>query len=980
MRCRTRLAIHSLLLVILLLANTAASYYSPILDLYLGNYSSSASSEEKEATAEASAELALQIQAESTVLLQNNDKTLPLSESITKVNVFGWASTQWLGGGSGSGGVSGVETDLLQALTDYGISYNTSLTKMYQDFASKRDYTDSLNASPEECCRLYEPAIDDTDYYSEALLAEAKSWSDTAIVVIGRFSGESIDLPSVQYKITDQSGSVTIDDSRTYLNLSTEEIALLEYVGSTYENVIVLLNTGNVMAVGEIETISGVDACLLIGLTGASGASVLPLILWGEISPSGKTADTWAYDLSSSAAYANAGEDGTGSYTNASGYYPDNGTTNVSLGNNTVYDQVSYIDYTEGIYVGYRWYETADTEGFWDETETIYGSGYDGVVQYPFGYGLSYTSFEWEVLDAPADGTCLAADTKLSITVRVTNTGDTAGKDVVQLYFSAPYTAGGIEKSSVELAAFAKTSLLEPGESEEVTLIFQAEDMASYDCYDANDNGFSGYELEAGEYQITLRRDAHTIASCEQAVIRCVLNEGIYYETDSSTGNTVSNKFTGEDAIDGISLDGSDSDQEIIWLTRADFAGTFPTESVGSRAMPESVASCNLYTEEMAENWMDPEEEPITTGADNGLLIEENGVTTELGYQLGADYNDPLWEDLLDQLTIGEMTELVTHAYSHTAALKSVGKEAARELDGPSQIGGFIGSDTGTGFSSESTLAQSWNTDLAHQMGRAIGTEALQSGISGWYAPTANLHRTPLGGRNYEYFSEDSLLTGEFCGNLVAGSLEAGCYCYIKHFICNDQEADVYRDGVYTWMTEQTLRELYLTPFQIAIEDYGATGIMASYNRLGAVWSGGSEALLTGILRNEWNFQGAVITDYSDHHSYMNGDQMLRAGGDLWMDGYGGTFQYETESNSFQQALRRAAKHVLYMYLNARVVNRDYAASIGDESALRPIVQKGISVWKILLWGLMVIDLASMLRVIARMIHSGVQPVNSGKT
>ncbi|MCC8104273.1 MAG: hypothetical protein LIP11_19120, partial [Clostridiales bacterium] len=298
-----------------------------------------------------------------------------------------------------------------------------------------------------------------------------------------------------------------------------------------------------------------------------------------------------------------------------------------------------------------------------------------------------------------------------------------------------------------------------------------------------------------------------------------------------------------------------------------------------------------------------------------------------------------------------------------TAALKSVGKEAAKELDGPSQIGSFAGSDTGTGFPSESTLAQSWNTDLAHQMGRAIGTEALQYGISGWYAPTANLHRTPLGGRNYEYFSEDSLLTGEFCGSVVAGSLEAGCYCYIKHFICNDQENGIYRDGVYLWMTEQTLRELYLTPFQIAIEDYGATGIMSSYSRLGAVWSGGSEALLTGILRDEWNFQGAVITDYSDHHAYMNGDQMLRAGGDLWMDGYGGAFQCETESNSFQQALRRAAKHVLYMYLNARVINRDYAASIGDESALRPVVQKGVSLWKILIWALIAADLAGMLPV-----------------
>ncbi|MFR8746763.1 glycoside hydrolase family 3 N-terminal domain-containing protein [Gemmiger formicilis] len=499
----------------------------------------------------------------------------------------------------------------------------------------------------------------------------------------------------------------------------------------------------------------------------------------------------------------------------------------------------------------------------------------------------------------------------------------------------------------MELGAFAKTKELQPGESEEVTLTVPVEKMASYDAYDANHNGFAGYELDAGDYIFTVRHDAHTVDDAEKATLTCTLPANVQYPTDSVSGSEVSNKFTGSDAIDGVSLDGSDSDQNITYLTRADFAGTFPKTNTTTRAMTDNVKALNLYTADDANGWINDADEAITTGAKNGLKIEDNGETTDLGFQLGSDFNDPRWDALLDQLTVDEMENLYINAYGGLAELKSVGKQKSKDADGPAQIGGFTGMGAGTGFPSSSTLAQTWNADLAQEEGRTIGTQALQNGYTGWYAPATNMHRSPFNGRNYEYYSEDSLLSGVICGNTVTGANQAGVYTYVKHFICNDGESGIYRDSVYTWMTEQTLRETYLRPFQMLVEDYDAVGLMSSYNRIGAVWAGGSEALLTGILRDEWGFDGAVITDYCDHHSYMNGDQALRAGGSLWMAGFtGGKMAFETGSNSYLQALRRATKEALYMYLHVRVTNRDYADSIGDTTAVRHAFTTSVFGWR----------------------------------
>lgn len=913
----------SMLLVFVVVINCTVFSLKSTITQYMN--ATETVSGELETAAEA---LALEIQQEGTVLVQNLNDTLPLSEDVTQVNIFGWSATQWVVSGSGSGAITGEGQDLLTALEEYGISYNQSLIDMYTDFLAERPYYTSgtLNTYSTQFSRLYEPSISDTDYYTDELLAEALAYSDTAIVVIGRVNGESNDAPKTQYKQTTKDGDIIIDESRTYLDLSSEEEELLAYVGANYENVIVLINSTNEMALGAIETTPGVDACLIVGTTGEVGAEAIPQILWGEINPSGRVTDTYVYDLTTSSTYANSGEEGLGTYTNSDGLYPSDGsTTNENTGDSSLYDGVSYIDYVEGIYVGYKWYETADVEGYWDEISNEYGDGYDGVVQYPFGYGLSYTSFDWEIMDYSVDFT---ADGEISVTVKVTNTGSVAGKDVVQLYSNPPYYEGEIEKSSRNLVAFAKTEELEPGESQEITLTCDVYDLASYDAYDDNGNGFVGYELDPGEYEFLVSRDAHTQA----ASFTATLSEGLQFPEDPYSGSTVTNLFTGEDAVDGVSLDGNDSDANIVWLTRADFEGTFPAEKAPNRSMSDNIIELNLYSEEDAQEWDAQAAEAIITGADNGLSItNSDGSISTLGYELGADYYDEQWEDLLDQLTISEMLNLTLHGYVHTEAVDSVGKLFTRDLDGPAQIGSFNAMVTGTGFSNPVVLAQTFNQELSYQYGLTVGAEASALGVDGWYAPGVNLHRSAFGGRNYEYYSEDSYLSGVMAAKTVEGSLDAGTYVYAKHFVVYDQ--DSMRDGCYIWMTEQTLREIYLKPFQIIIQKGGCTGIMSAYNRIGAVWAGGSTALLTDLLREEWGYTGVVITDYSDHHQYMNGDQAIRAGGDLWMDGWlgSGTYLYDTDSNAFRQALRRAAKDVIYMYLNAEYEHLQYMEEGGSE-------------------------------------------------
>lgn len=896
-------------------------------------------------------QIADQIEEEGAVLLKN-DNLLPLSpEDLRAVNVFGWSSTQWIPGGSGSGRVVSSKTNmnakigLLDALTDAGYKPNTELTSFYSKYCKERPFFNAgtLHSDSYQFNRLVEPKMSE---YNNTLLNNAKQYSDTAIVTLGRVSGESNDAPKVQYK--GNKDSKTIDDNnRTYLEISTEEEELLKYVGANYENVIVILNTTNTMELGFLKTIPGLDACLLVGGTGVESAKVIPEILDGTITPSGKLADTYAYDLQTAASYANSGLEGEGQYTNGKGLYPYDGTKCGNYSSDREYDRLSYIDYCEDIYIGYKWYETADTDGYWDDVNNQYGRGYDGVVQFPFGYGLSYTSFDWELESGTTISYSNQEEIEYEVKVKVTNTGEMDGKDVVQLYYEPPYTTGGIEKSSANLLAFAKTKILEPNESETLTLTFTNEDMLSYDCYDKNNDNHKGYELEKGEYNIKIQTDSHSLKDMKNNTLTMNVKSTEHFDKDLSSGNDVNNKFTGSDAMDGTSIDGSDTNSNITYLSRADFKATFPKQLKANRELTENGKKYNLYTSELANSEINENDKDIVTGEKNNLKIFENDSLTDLAKKLGKDFNDPDWETLLNEMSIDEMKNLTLHGYDGTRAIPSIGKPELRDLDGPNQIGSFNVDTIGIGYPNSTTLAQTFNKQLATEFGNSIGNEARNLGIDGWYGPGMNTHRSPFGGRNYEYYSEDAKLSADMAQYVITGSNKAGTYCYLKHIALYDQ--DSMRDGLYTFTTEQAFREIYLRPFKAAIENGHAQGVMTSYNRIGTVWAGGSKALLTGILRDEWGFNGCILTDYADHHQYMNLDHALRAGGDLFMDGWNnnGTFLFETNSNTFKQKLRQASKHIIYSWIaqtpnKAKISKSPWRTVLG---VIDGVIAVGIATW-----------------------------------
>ncbi len=953
--------VSAIVMVIVLALNVTCVILADTLTLWLCSTTSLSSAEREKGEA-----LALQMEEEGIVMVKNEENSLPLDETTNaKVNVFGWAVSEWIAGGSGSGRVVNntgnnamtPNTGLLEALEEANIEYNESLTDMYQNFKSGRDSFHTLDDSSQEFHRLFEPAIDDTAYYTEAMLEEAKAYSDTAIVVLGRVSGESNDPASEQYKFTKKGVPIQTDNTRTYLDISTEEEGLLKYVGENYENVIVVVNSTNTMNLSFLDIIPGLDSCLLVGGTGNNAAKGVVNVLYG-VSPSGRVTDTYAYDFATSAAYAHAGDNGMGRYVGSKGMYPSNKNT---VNGDTHYQAgVSYLDYVEGIYVGYKWYETADVEGYWADVDNEYGKGYEGVVQYPFGYGMSYTSFEWNVASVEPAGGALDVNGSITVKVRVTNTGTVAGKEVVQLYYTAPYTKGGIEKSSVNLAAFAKTPVdVGPGETQELTLSFDVRDMASYDSEGIKVAG-GGYILEKGEYSIKLMNNSHEIATVGvgSAEHTYSVAKDHVYTTDKSTGNPIGNLFTGEDITDPFAIDGSDTEQDITWLTRADFKGTFQSERSADRSMTQDMKDNHLYDAADSSAWL-AEQGSVsmpTTGAKNGLKIYENKELTDLGMELGDydNYYSDAWDDLLDQITVSEMKNLTLHGYVQEGRVNSVGKDfVTRSVDGPAQAGSFNQANAGTGYPNATVLAQSWNTQLAKSYGASLAADAKGMGYSGLYAPGINMHRTAFGGRNYEYMSEDPTLTGTMAANVINGSLDNGVYMYVKHFVLYEQ--DTCRDGMYTWMTEQTLREVYLAPFKILVEDAKVSGLMSAYGRVGTVWAGGSRALLTDLLRTEWGFQGAVITDYADHHEYMNGDQMIRAGGDLWMDGFSnnGEYDHETTSAAMVQQLRNATKNILYMIMNA-----DYRAMNATDEGIS--ISKGSDAFVWWPWALAAVDVVAV--------------------
>ncbi|MCD8308077.1 MAG: glycoside hydrolase family 3 C-terminal domain-containing protein [Clostridia bacterium] len=947
-------------------------------------------------------ELAVQIEEEGITLVKN-DGVLPLSKDAdSKVSVLGWSSTQWISGGSGTGQTvqygsiisadSSAETDFLDALTAYGISHYSSVTTQYARYMGTRPFyaAGSLNCEDYEYYRLYEPEFD--TFYTPSLQAGLKAYSDTAVIVLGRVSGEGADPPKVQYKGSIDYGdpAYAADEERTYLDISTEEEDLLTWAGEAFEKTVVIINSAAQMNLGFLDCIDGLDACIVAGTTGNNAATAIPEVLYGDVNPSGRLTDTYAYDFTTSPSYINSGKDGLSYYLDTTAEEPQDSGDDTDTDTPETYRRGveedtdegetdepsepaepevkhtdnSYLEYAEGIYTGYKWYETADAEGFWDTeyAKDRWGleNGYEDVVQYPFGYGLSYTTFSWtdEVLNVSLQS---GAASSFSVTVTVANTGSVAGKDVIELYCTPPYTQGGAEKASETLVAYAKTDLLEPGEKEEITLSFSLEDTASYD--ETLNGGLGGYVLEAGDYLLSLKTDAHTTVA---DLVPYSLGAD-YVVGDSS------NKFSGDETSAGIA-DG------LTLLSRADFAATFPAEK-SVREADESTATLGTYTEEQILDAFciapdEPEQEegddtdaaapeenedgsailPLSLAmarsahadgddADNrsgstALTLYTDLAVNGLGLYLGnpANYDDTLWDTVISQLTASEMASLVLHGYGHEYALDSIGKPERVFAYGASQIGSFHAADAGVGYPSQVVLAQTWNKQLCGEYGVQMGKEAADMGYDGWYAPGAVVHRTPFAGGNFENSAEDSFMSGIIAGCIVQGAQAAGLTCYVTSLTAYAQETGA--DGAYLWLTEQTLRETYLSPFERAVK-MGAAGILASCSNTGAVWNGGNSALLTGIVRDEWGFSGTIVSCKKESQSTLSAEQMLLAGGDLlmqdwdWRDSADFTYLDINEyldNPILLSLLQTAAKHALYSGLNTSYTNSIYNATHEDDS------------------------------------------------
>ena len=748
---------------------------------------------------------------------------------------------------------------------------------MYREYREERP---AISINEGQDWTLPEVPVKD---YSEKMMENAKDFSDTAVIVLARTGGEGADLPHDMGAVMDGSynqgtkytnASYTnnseeyadFEEGQSYLELSKTEADLVDMVCKEFENVIVVYNGANALELGWTEDYEQIKSVLLCPGPGTTGFNALGSIIAGEVNPSGKTTDTWVRELSQTP------------YINNIGHFAYTNTQDVADAAKATWERadgiVSFVNYTEGIYTGYRFYETAADENLID---------YDQVVMYPFGYGLSYTTFDQEMSNL------LVTDDSISVDVTVTNTGKTAGKEVVELYDTPPYTNGGIEKASANLIAFDKTEQLEPGESQVLTLTFNIEDMASYDTA-----GKGAYVLEAGEYNISLRSDSHNIIDSKAYTLE---NEVVYDESNTHEGDltVAENKL-------------QFAEGNVTYLSRKDSFANFEEAVKGPKnfELDGEVQGNGTWNPEDYDN---PEDEMPITGAKNGLEL----------YDLrGADYDDSRWEQLLDQLNTDEMVELIAYGGHQTAAVRSVGKVRTLDTDGPAGLNSTTINAFGTGYCSEILIAQTWNEDLAKKVGEGISKEFKDFHVTGWYAPSMNLHRSAFGGRNFEYYSEDSLLSSKMALAEVSAAVEQGVYPYIKHFVMNEQETN--RNALLcTWFNEQSARELYMKPFEYCVKNTpsGKLAVMSSYNYLGTQWAAGCTALLNDILRDEWGFQGMVITDYFGNYGYMDADRAVRGGTDLMLGTAGNEAIMTDLSATSVIAMRQAAKNIFYTVVNS---------------------------------------------------------------
>ena len=825
-------------------------------------------------TSDEATELCTDIAEEGIVLLKNEGNTLPVA-SGSNLNVFGWASTNPCYGGTGSGSLSDAyETvSLLQGLEDAGFKLNTELSDFYTAYRADRPEVGMFAQD----WTLPEPTADS---YTDEMMNNAKEFSDTAMVVITRVGGEGADLPTDVSQVTYTDNSTEYKDfepGEHYLQLDKTEKDMLDLVCNNFENVIVVYNGANAMELGFVNEYSQIKAAIWCPGTGQSGFEALGEIVAGTVNPSGKTSDTFVADLTATPTYNNFGNF---IYDNMDDFaYTSTGFTGVET--TTL---PSFVNYVDGIYVGYRFYETAAAEGLID---------YDKTVLYPFGYGLSYTSFTQEMSDLTVE------DGQISFDVTVTNTGDVAGKDVVEAYYNPPYTNGGIEKATANLIDFAKTDVLEPGESQTITVSFNEEDMASYDT-----KGEAAYVLEAGDYVISINSDSHNIIDSDTYTVdSTVVYNG--EEGRSTDDLTATNQF---DFAEG----------DVTYLSRADGFANYAEATKAPESLSASKEVQSLFMNNSnynPEDYNNDDDEMPTTGASNGMTLAD---------LRGASYDDEKWDSLLDQMTISDMDTLIALGGYQTSAASSVGKVMTVDCDGPASINNNFTGTGSIGFPSAVMIASTWNKDLAKAFGESIGKMADEMEVSGWYAPAMNTHRSAFAGRNFEYYSEDGVLAGYMATNAVQGAEEYGVYAYIKHFALNDQETNRC-NMLMTWANEQSIREIYLKPFEMAVKEGGAKAVMSAFNYIGTEPAGACSALLNTVLREEWGFRGFVETDYFGVYGYQDSDREIRNGNDLMLVAYDTETNHVTDQKSATsvKAMRQACKNIMYTVVNSRAYDPD---------------------------------------------------------
>ena len=817
-------------------------------------------------TNEEAAEVAEEIMEDGIVLLKN-ESLLPLNET-KKLNIFGWESINPAYGGAGSGGINDLYdiVSLNQGLENAGFSINQELVDFYNNYGADNPEMSIQKQS----WTLPEPPV---DTYSDELIKSAKEYSDVAVVVLSRKAGEGHnDIPMDVRKAAYDNNSDEYDDfpeGEHYLQLSQTERDMVDMVCSNFDNVIVVYNGANQFELGFADEYPQIKSVVWCPGTGNVGFNALGKVFSGEVNPSGKTPDTFIYDMTTAPWWNNAEKT---EYTNLA----DMAVEGMNAGTAQVYAP-AFTNYVEGIYVGYKYYETAAQEGAID---------YDKTIQYPFGYGLSYTEFEQKM------GELEEKDGQISVDVEVTNTGDVAGKDVVEVYYEPPYTNGGIEKSSANLIEFAKTDLLQPGESQTVTVTFSIEDMASYD-----ENNAKAYVLEKGDYVISINSDSHTVLDQKT------------YTADADVVYKGENKRASDDTAATNVFE--DAKGDITYLSRADHFANYEeaTAAPASAELGEPyVSEYHLNSNFDKTTYLNDEDVMPTTGADNGLTLAD---------MRDADYDDPRWEKLLDQLTVDEMANMIAMAGYQTAAMDSVGKVATLDFDGPAAINNNFTGVGSIGFPIEVVVASTWNKELAQAWGECMGKISQEMGAEGWYAPGMNTHRTAFGARNYEYFSEDGVLAGNMGAKAVEGARKYGVYSYIKHFALYEGNAKM----VSVWSNEQAIREIYLKPFEISVKQGGANAVMVSWSFLGDKWTGECSNLMNTVLREEWGFRGMALTDFfrNNGHGFMNADAALANGVDVMLSTFNGEENNvaNPEHPTSVLQMRNACKNVMYTVVSS---------------------------------------------------------------